>query len=62
MEKKEKEATKKHKNLKRVICLHCGNYHLVQGDKDIEEVSAWCAEQDRISIQAEQIEFYDKWL
>ncbi len=61
MGKKEKKATRKQK-LKRVICLHCGNYHLVKDNKDIEEISAWCAEQDRISIQAEQIEFYDKWL
>ena len=45
----------------RIICPHCGNFH-IDPRGDIEAQAQWCAEQDRISIEAERIEFFDKWL
>lgn len=45
----------------RTICPHCGNLH-IDPRRDIEAQARWCAEQERISIEAERIEFFDNWL
>jgi len=44
----------------RLICPHCGNLH-IDPRGDIEAQAQWCADQDRISIEAERIEFFDRW-
>jgi len=45
----------------RIVCAHCGRFH-IDPTRDIEEQERWCADQERISIEAERLEFYDNWL
>lgn len=45
----------------RILCPNCGNFHLDPAlDLDIQ--AQQCLDQERISIEAERIEFYDRWL
>ena len=45
----------------RPICPLCGNLHIEPKD-NIDAQAQWCADQERISIEAERIQFFDKWL
>ena len=45
----------------RILCPNCGNFHL-DPLLDIEQQARQCLDQERISIEAERLEFYDKWL
>ncbi len=45
----------------RIICPNCGNFHLNPA-LDLDQQALQCLDQERISIEAERLEFYDKWL
>ena len=45
----------------RILCPNCGNFHL-DPTLDLDLQAQQCLGQERISIEAERIEFYDRWL
>ena len=45
----------------RIFCPNCGNFHLDPA-LDLDLQAQQCLDQERISIEAERVEFYDKWL
>jgi hypothetical protein len=45
----------------RIICPNCGNFHLNPA-LDLDAQARHCLDQERISIDAERLEFYNRWL